>query len=28
VLEDLILGFPKHSLIPEVKRLLEAAKKS
>jgi Tfp pilus assembly protein PilF len=27
VLEDLILSFPKHSLIPEVKRLLEAAKK-
>jgi len=28
VLEDLILSFPKHALIPDVKRLLEAAKKS
>ncbi len=26
VLEDVILSFPKHALIPEVKRLLEAAK--
>ncbi|HUR38672.1 MAG TPA: hypothetical protein VM222_04235 [Planctomycetota bacterium] len=28
VLEDLVLSFPRHALIPEVKRLLEAAKKS
>jgi hypothetical protein len=28
VLEDLILSFPKHSLIADVKRLLETAKKS
>jgi hypothetical protein len=26
VLEDVILSFPKHALIPEVQRLLEAAK--
>ena len=28
VLEDLVLSFPRHALTPEVKRLLEAAKKS
>jgi len=28
VLEDLLLSFPKHALIPEVQRLLETARKS